>query len=182
MYIFKNNKYMKKLQVILFLTLLSISVMAQFPSQVKSLNVVPNEDFSVKGDLSNGFIIDDLSWASKSSVACFPGTQNSKFRGKHVLYSMQLPAHSELKITVVPDNPDDNFSLYAYQIGATNYSTVPNLSSCVTCEADYKWDYPKRGKTQDHTRSVRLNAISHNYNVVIGVAGAEGLNTGGYTL
>lgn len=156
--------------------------MAQFPSHVTALNVTPNEDFSITGNLSSGAQISDLSWAARSSVACFPGTQNTKFRGNHVLYSMELPPKSELKITVIPDNANDNFSLYAYQIGSSNYATVPDLSTCVTCEADYKWDYPKRGQTQDHTRSVELNAINNPYNVVIGVAGADGLTSGGYTL
>ncbi|MBN2662509.1 MAG: hypothetical protein JXR68_02565 [Bacteroidales bacterium] len=156
--------------------------MAQFPSHVTSLNVKPNENFSVKGNLSSGQQMSDLLWAARSSVACFPGTQNSKFTGNHVLYSMELPPKSELKITVVPDNPNDNFSLYAYQIGTTNYSTVPDLNSCVSCEADYKWDYPKRGKTQDHSRSVALNAINNPYNVVIGVVGAESSISGSYAL
>lgn len=156
--------------------------MAQFPSQVTALNVTPNESFSIQGNLSSGQQMADLSWASKSSIACFPGTQNSKFTGNHVLYSMELPPKSEVKITIIPDDPSANFSLYGYQIGATNYSTVPNLSSCVSCEADHKWDYPKRGKTQDHTRSIEFNAINNPYNIVIGVVGAEGLTTGGFTI
>ncbi|MBN2891108.1 MAG: hypothetical protein JXL97_04505 [Bacteroidales bacterium] len=173
---------MKKLLSFFLVLIFSFSLMAQFPDNVTELNVTPNNEFSVKGNLSQGEKIDDLSWASSSSVACFPGTQNTKFRGNHVLYSMELPPYSELTITVIPDDKSANFSLYAYQIGSTNYSTVPDLNSCVTCEADYKWDYPKRGQTQDHSRHVYLNAIKNPYNVVIGVVGAEGLETGGYTL
>ena len=67
-------------------------------------------------------------------------------------------------------------------IGVNNDAYVPNLNSCITCEADYKWDYPKRGKTQNHTRSVHLNAISRPYKVVIGVAGADGLTNASYKL
>ena len=158
------------------------SLKGQFPEQVIHLDVSPNQDFSITGNLSQGKIIDDLSWASKSSVACFPGTQNSKFTGNHVLYNMSIPPYSELTITVVPDNKESNFSLYAYQIGINNYSIVPNLSTCVSCEADHKWDYPKVGKTQDHTRSVFLNSTTNSYNIVIGVVGAEGLTSGAYTL
>ncbi len=173
---------MKKISSFIALVLLSVGLMAQFPSNVTNLDVTPNKEFTIKGDLSSGKEMNDLSWASLSNVACFPATQNAKFSGNHVLYSMELPPKSELKITVIPDNPKDNFSLYAYQIGTNNYSTVPNLTSCVSCEADYKWDYPKRGKTQDHTRSVKLTSIQNPYNVVIGVAGADGLTKGGYTL
>ncbi|PLX10387.1 MAG: hypothetical protein C0594_05065, partial [Marinilabiliales bacterium] len=64
-----------------------------------------------------------------------------------------------------------------------NNSIVPELSSCVSCEAEHKWDYPKRGRTQDHTRTISgFVAINNPYKVVIGVVGAKGLKTGGYTL
>jgi hypothetical protein len=172
---------MKKL-VTIILIFITMNVYSQFPSNVNPLNVIPNKPFSVKGNLSQGQKIDDLSWASSSAVACFPATQNTKFRGNHVLYNMVIPPHAELNITVIPDDKNANFSLYAYQIGTTNYSTVPNLTSCVTCEADHKWDRQKVNQTQDHTRKVYLNSIDGSYNIVIGVVGAEGLTTGGYTL
>ena len=73
-------------------------------------------------------------------------------------------------------------SIYAYQQGTTSYYLPPSLSRCVSCEAEHKWDYPKRGKTQDHSRTVKLNSIRNPYNVVVGVAGADGLSSGEYTL
>ena len=173
---------MQKLTSVLLILFLNLSVMAQFPSNVTTLNVVPNQEFSVKGNLSSGEMMSDLSWASSSQIACFPATQNTKFTGNHVLYSMKIPEHAEVFITVIPDDERANFSIYAYSIGTTNYSTVPDLARCVSCEAEHKWDYPKKGKTQNHTRTVRLNAITKPYNIVIGVVGAEGLVTGGYTL
>jgi len=155
---------------------------SQFPANVKSINAQSNKVITFKGDLSNGFTISDLSWASKSSTACFPATQNSKFTGNHVLYSTKLPRYSEMFITLIPDNKNANMSIYAYSIGTTNYTIPPELSSCVSCEAEHKWDKPKRGKSQDHTRSVKLNAINNPYNVVIGVVGANGLKKGSYTI
>ncbi len=165
--------------VILFI---SGNLYAQFPSKVIKVNSQANATVKVKGNLSQGSKINDLSWAWKSSVACFPGTQKLKFTGNHVLYSTTIPPHAIMNITVIPENSSDDFSLYAYQIGTTNFATVPNLHSCVSCEADHKWDYPKKGKTQDHTRSVRLNAIKNPYNIVIGVVGSKGLTSGNYTL
>jgi hypothetical protein len=173
---------MKKKLIAIFMLFNSIGVLAQFPEHVKSVTCQPNATVKVKGNLSQGQLVNDLSWAWKSSVACFPGTQKDKFTGNHVLYSTQIPPHAIMNITVIPDDKNADFSLYAYQIGTTNFSTVPDLSSCVTCEAAHKWDYPKKGKTQDHTRSVRLNAIKNPYNVVIGVVGAKGLRKGGFTL
>jgi hypothetical protein len=150
--------------------------------KVTSINSVVGKDVEVKGNLSSGVKIHDLSWASKSSVACFPATQNSKFTGNHVLYTTDLPQYSDMEITVISTNTNQNFSIYAYSIGANKNEIVPNLASCVSCEAEHKWDYPKKGKTQDHTRTVKLNALNNPYKVVIGVVGANELNSGEYTL
>lgn len=154
----------------------------QFPAHVKEIVAKKNDKVVVKGNLKHGAQIDDLSWAWRSSTACFPGTQKEKFTGMHVLYYTNLEPYTIINIKVAPKNKDDNFSLYAYQIGTTNFSTVPDLHSCVSCEVDHKWDYKKKGKTQDHTRSVSLNAIRNPYNVVIGVVGANGLSKGDYEL
>ena len=74
-------------------------------------------------------------------------------------------------------------SLYAYQVGANSIQLPPKLSRCVSCKADYKSDYPVRGKDiNDNTRSVRLNSVGNPYKVIIGVAGAEGLEEGDFML
>jgi len=168
--------------IFLYLVLfLSLPLVAQNP-QVQEIKSKENATVSVKGKLDNGVIISDLSWASRSSTACFPATQNSKFTGNHVLFSTDLPPHSVMYITVIPDDKNANFSLYGYQVGAGRSVIVPNLNSCVSCEADYKWDRPHRGRTQDHTRKIRFNAIRNPYTVFIGVVGANGLKTGGFTV
>ncbi len=176
---------MKKtaLLTVLMLILSVIQLFGQFPSHVTLIKSKPNDVVSVKGNLEQGKMMNDLSWASSSSVACFPATQNSKFTGNHVLYATKLPPRAKMYITLIPDDRNANFSLYAYSMGATDFqSIVPKLSSCVSCEADHKWDRPRKGKTQDHTRQVYLNAITNPYNVIIGVVGAEGLKSGAFTL
>lgn len=155
---------------------------AQFPNHVRTIDAMPNKITEVRDDLSKGDKIDDLSWASSSSNACFPATQNAKFRGNHVLHAFEIPPYAEVTVTVIPDDRKANFSLYGYQVGTTTFHTPPELPRCVTCEADHKWDYPKRGKTQDHTRSVFFNSIRNPYNIVIGVVGGEGQTSGAYTL
>ena len=143
----------------------------------------PNQTLTYKGDLSEGALMSDLSWAWNSTVACFPATRKDKFTGNHVLYSLELPKYSEMEITVIPDDENANFSIYAYEIGLLNNSVVPNLPSCIRCEVAYKWDRPHRGQTQDHTRTVtNLVAINRPYKVVFGVVGADGLVAGGYRL
>jgi hypothetical protein len=171
------------LLIMVSVSLLSICAAAQFPDSVIVVKSRPNNVIAVKGGLEQGSVMQDLSWAWNSSVACFPGTQKDKFTGNHVLYATTIPPYSELTVTVVPDNASANMSLYAYQIGISNYTAiVPNLNSCIACEAEHKWDRPKVGKKQDHTRSVMLNSTTDSYNIIIGVAGANNLKTGGYTL
>jgi hypothetical protein len=155
---------------------------AQFPESVIFIDAKPNQISQTKGNLNTGRIISDLSWASSSSVACFPATQNSKFTGNHVLYGFVIPPYAEVTVTVIPTDKNANFSIYGYQTGTTRFPIVPELYSCVTCEAEHKWDYPKAGKTQDHTRSIWFNSTTDSYNIFIGVAGANGLKTGEFTL
>jgi hypothetical protein len=173
---------MKKFNVFIVLLFATTFIYAQFPSTVTTIDAVPNQITSVTGDLSSGFFMEDLSWASTSSNACFPATQNSKFSGKHVLYGFVIPPYSEVTVKVIPKDKNANFSIYGYQVGTSNFSVVPNLTTCIACEADHKWDYPKVGKTQDHTRSIWFNSTTESYNIFVGVTGADGLYEGDYTL
>ncbi len=174
--------YSCKLSPFFFLLCCFLLANPSLAQEVKTLSVQANATVSYPGNLSRGQKVSDLRWASNSSVACFPATQNKKFSGNHVFYTTQIPKRSEMFIKVIPKNKNQNFSLYAYQVGLSNNQLPPQLSRCVSCEADHKWDYKRRGKTQDHTREVRLNAINNPYKVVIGVVGAEGLTQGDFTL
>ncbi|SHG70221.1 hypothetical protein [Winogradskyella jejuensis] len=170
---------MKTKLIILALLLSSLSIYSQ-----KVIQYQDGNDLFIKGNLSEGKPMTDLSWAWQSNNACFPETQKKKFTGNHVLYYTDLPVYSEMEVTVVPKDPSKNFSIYAYQVGKVSENKlVPNLSSCTRCEADYKWDYKRRGRTQDHTRTVKdLLAIRNPFQVVIGVVGANGLVEGEYEL
>lgn len=141
------------------------------------------ETITVAGDLSEGSPMSDLSWAWQSSVACFPKTQEMKFTGNHQLFQFELPARSEVEILLIPDDKKSDMSIYAYMIGVNSDAIVPHLSSCIRCEADHKWDRPKAGKTQDHTRIVKdILAIQRPYKVIVGVSGANGLKEGTFKL
>lgn len=174
----------KPLIALLLLMNTGLPLRAQSEFKPSWLTLKPNETLSVKGNLNTGAIMPDLSWAWNSAVACFPQTQTQKFTGNHVLYAFDLPSFSEMEVWLVPDDEKANFSLYAYEVGqVNNNNTVPKLNSCIRCEADHKWDYKKRGQTQDHTRRVYdILAINNPYQVVVGVVGANGLQEGGYTL
>ena len=145
---------------------------------ITKLEPQPNQTLAWAGSLENGVLMEDLSWAWNSSVACFPSFQAHKFRGKHVMYLVDIPRYTEYEITVIPADESENYSLYAYQVGTIDDSNVvPNLSSCIRCEADYKWDRPYANRTQDHTRTVRdILAINNPYQALIVVVGPEGVD------
>ena len=174
-----------KTKILTILCILCCNVVAfTQTSNLRWIELTPEGVVSVEGNLSEGIDMPDLSWAWNSSVACFPGTQSAKFTGKHVLYAIDLPSYTELEIDLIPADKSANFSLYAYEVGTISEgNTVPTLSQCIRCEADYKWDYKVKGKTQDHTRHVRdILALANPYQVIIGVAGANGLKEGAFRL
>ena len=71
---------MKIFLLTLYISLISGTVFSQWPSSVNQVEAKPNQTVSIRGDFSSGVVIQDLSWASRSSTACFPATQNLKFR------------------------------------------------------------------------------------------------------
>ncbi|MFK5983651.1 MAG: hypothetical protein QM499_12115 [Flavobacteriaceae bacterium] len=172
---------MKSLPFLLILTTFILN--AQKQPTISEVTPEANKDVSYSGDLSQGEKLSNLSWAWNSSNACFPETQKHKFTGNHVFFTGIIPAYSEITVTVIPKDKTKNFSIYAYQVGVDNMPIVPDLSSCIRCEADHKWDRNYVNKTQDHTRSVsNLVAINRPYRMIIGVTGADELEEGEFTL
>lgn len=150
-----------------------------WPASVKFIESKSNDTASAEGDLSSGKTMDDLSWASSSSNACFPATQNEKFRGNHVFFATTIPARSIVTVSVTPTAESTNLSLYAYMMGADSYDIVPDLARCITCEADHKWDRPWKGKVQTSERHVEFqNPTQNTYNIFIGVSAPTGGTSG----
>lgn len=166
--------------------LLALFAFAQGKGWSKEVTIVAskgNETVTVAGDLATGKIIEDLSWAASSSNACFPATQNLKFRGHHVFYATTIPPRSIMKISVKPNDDAADLSLYAYMIGNQDFSLVPNLARCITCEADHKWDRPWKGKVQTSERKVEFqNPTQNTYNILIGVAAPKDVTTGKFKI
>lgn len=164
----------------LFFTMFSVAH-AQDPVY---LELVPNKTVEYEGVIDSGVVMEDLSWAWNSSVACFPATVSSQFKGKHVLYVVDVPRYSELEIKLIPTDESADYSLYAYQAGKiTARNLVPNLQRCIRCEADYSTEYRYVNRVQDHTRTVKdILAINNPYQAVIGVVGPPGADTGAFKL
>ena len=162
--------------VIFFLVVNTLNGWAQkSPLLIES---VPNQKVWVKGSLAQGNPMPDLSWAWNSANACFVSTKQQKFSGHHVLYQTMLPPRAEMIIRLQPKDPAHNLSLYAYSTSMTDPQVVPDLHHCVSCEASFKSDY----QSSESDRKVELRAITNPYQVIIGVAGAEGLKSSDYQL
>jgi hypothetical protein len=140
-----------------------------------------NDSVTISGDLAKGKIIQDLSWASNSSNACFVATQNIKYRGNHVFYATTIPPHSIMNISVTPTDEKGDLSIYAYMSG--DHYLVPDLPQCITCEADYKWDGQWKNKVQTHERKLEFsNPTNNTYNILIGISAPKGVTTGQFNL
>lgn len=166
-------------RLILFSTLFMVSL--ALSAQIFTLEAEQNNTLYWEGNLSAGEPITDLSWAWNSSVACFVEPREEFYKGNHVLYRSELPSYSTMVITLVPDDPKQDISLYAYSGG--HGAIPPNLSSCVSCEADFPMDREVRGRERPyHVRSVELRAVRNPYPVTIGVSGPAGAVEVGYKL
>ena len=139
-----------------------------WPEEVTTFDVTIGSRIELESQLDDGRILENLRWATSSSNACFVKT--SAFEGPHVFFATTIPEHSKMEIVASPRDDTENLSLYAYEIATTDYSLPPDLPRSVSCESDQKWDIPKVGATQDHTRKVRLTATTNAYHVVIGVS------------
>ncbi|MEM6396331.1 MAG: hypothetical protein AAF741_08295 [Bacteroidota bacterium] len=144
------------------------------------LQLLSNDISVFEGDLEDGIDMPDLSWAWVSNNACFVEPRRDKFSGSHVLYRTALPKYSTMIIRLIPNDPKNEMSLYAYSGGRG--ALPPELASCVSCEADFKSDRPF-ATVRDRTgpnREVELRAVNRGYPITIGVVGADGLSSGGY--
>ena len=135
-------------------------------------------DTSVTGDLSTGEII-DISWAESSLIACWPGNENINFEGAHVFYQLDHPAHTRLTARVIPDDEDLDVNVYILQYGFGDEQIPPDVTTAVTCEAGYPWSTDSNPGEVDSTF---VDSVNNDYAIVIGVAGPQGVVSGGYTL
>ncbi len=177
---------MKKKTILFLLAIFSnLNIMAQTSVNPIQLAFNEGEDLiSVRGNLTNGIILNDLSWAWRSSVACFPENQAEYFTGNQVFYQLDLPSYTSFVITVTPDDRNANFSLYAYELGRLRPENMPpNIKRCVRCEADHYFERDWKNRPNDHTRTVKdILAIRNPYQVLIAVVGANGLSEGEFQL
>lgn len=141
---------------------------------------------AITGNLKEGKKLSTLRWAENSAVACFPGTRFEQFDGNHVFYRVFLPAASAMKITLFPKD-GKSINIYALRQSTQGAQPVPpNITKAISCEASYPIyaNLPggKRVENEDIKRSVEYISVTSPFNVLIGVAGAQGLTEGEFNL
>jgi len=145
---------------------------AQFPDNVKQLDIEMNKTKVLSGSLSEGQFV-DLSFGHRSSVNCFTESQKQFFSGHHVFYTFEVPAGTKVLVQL---NTRGDASLYGYMIPTNKYDLPPNLFkvSDTGCGASFKGE--------GELDQVMLKAGKDAMNVVIGVAGIEEADVGAYNL
>lgn len=153
--------------------------------RVTYIKAKKGETVTVKGNLSQGNILEDLEWAENSSTACWVGIRNVEFEGNHVFYWFDLPKKSIVNITVVPTGkPQGRINIYGFV--SFDFGFIPpNLPRCISCEAGFQqWvsnNLPDFTKTSG-PQTISLNAVNNRMRVFVGVAGAKGFVSGDYEL
>jgi hypothetical protein len=153
--------------------------LAAWPAEVELIELNADNEGILNGDLSEGECT-NLDWAADSSVACFPATSFEHFRGSHVFHALgqPMPPRSSLTVVLTPDE-DVDANLYGFQLGTTGYMVPPAVPSTI-CEASYPWHTRNPGEPE----AIRFfnPSASNSYNIFLGVAGADGVDAGGYEL
>ena len=140
------------------------------------------ESVVVSGDVADGRQLDDLAWAARSSVACFPGTRAIEFEGNQVFYAVTIPQGGELIVTVTPTGERKRINLYGYiQFDGNN---TPPIESCTSCEAGYELytgtpDLTQPGEPQSISFA---QAVNREFTAFIAVSGARDVLSGTYDL
>ena len=137
-------------------------------------DTAPNE--TIQGNLSEGATM-ELSWASSSSMACWPGNEDPNFTGNHVLYERTQPVSTTFIIRVTPADGVD-VSVYGIQRTSGTTTLPPDLTSAFSCEAGY--DAPNDSNPGE-AEVIELTGYAE-YATVIGVAGANGAASGAYVI
>jgi hypothetical protein len=136
----------------------------------------------IKGNLEQGKQM-PLEWAAQSNMACFPATRFVEYQGNHLLYRVQMPAAAKIIVTVKPKSKKTRINLYALRLGSNNYDTPPDIASAISCEAKYPIYAGKPNFRAPATeKSIEYISIRKPYNILIGVAGAQGMTAGDFEL
>ena len=175
---------MKLRLLTVLLLLLSIGALAENVSVTPLKLPEGSNTGEISGNISTGQII-PMRWAESSAVALVPATRFEQFNGNQLFYQIELPAASNINIKLMPKD-GKKINLYALRQSAQSELQVPpNVTSAISSEASYP-KYANLGsgrKVQNRDkgyREVEFMSVDRPYNILIGVAGAEGATEGDF--
>ena len=175
----------KKFLILLFVCV-SLAAQAE-PVKVTPLQLPAGATSgTISGNIQDGVKL-PMNWAQQSSVALVPATRFEQFNGNQVLYRLQMPAASVLKIRLDPAS-GKKMSLYALRQSAQGpHQVPPHVTRAISSEASYplyaNLGGGRRVKNKDKGyREVEFMSVSRPYSILIGVAGAEGEMAGDFKL
>ena len=137
-----------------------------------------NNRATVHGDLAFGETVDPA-WATEQGIRCFEAEVAAQFAGHNVFFEVRnSPPDSTLKATVSGGGLD--LGLYAYSIDLGEELTLPpDVSSVRDCGSSTD---PLPDLADPLAAPVELRVPAEAITVILGVAGAEGVVKGEFTL
>jgi len=130
---------------------------------------------TLEGNLDEGEVV-DLDWAH--SLYCWPQTQDAKFDGAHVFYERAQAADRDFTMRVKPAATLD-VSIYYVQRSEGDTNLPPDIVSASDCDATYEFE---EDTNPGQAEVVAASGSDNAYALLIGVAGANGAESGAFTL
>ena len=126
-------------------------------------------------NLSEGSSI-DLAFAEQ--IYCFPATENANFNGNHVFIEHTQQDNENVTIVVNPEKGVD-VSLYVIQMDVDSTDLPPNITGGggVSCESAYD---QVADSNAGEPEGLVMTAWTDSYRLIIGVAGANNLESGAF--
>ena len=130
---------------------------------------------AVRGSTGAGWGSNLTSWFAQSNVACVPATMSASYPAPFAVFSLPQPRTTDWDVVVTPDSGVD-VNVIAWQQSATDASCFPSRGiGVVTCEAGGR-------AGAGGAESVRLQATTNPYRVVILVTTPQGATRGGFSI
>lgn len=164
------------MKVILAISILVLALCstasAQFPKQVKVLDVKINNTLSEKGNLSDGQFV-DLRFGTRGSVGCFTEAEKTRYNGHHRFYAFEVPANAKVLVEMTTAS---DMSLYGYMVTTDRFDIPPYLenvskSGCTASAQD-----------MGSLERIMLKAGSSPMHVIVAVTGVESNDAGEFNL
>lgn len=152
------------------------------PANVHYIKLKKFGKTTVNGNLSSGSVLQDLSWATTSQMACWPSIRDIEFEGKHVGYWFDLPERSVVKITVTPRHSNRRINIYGY--AGFDLKTIPPAHVYTNiCEAAHPtWVGQPNLNEASKPQTIEFNTTTRRTSIYFAVAGARNVLEGDYTV